>query len=64
MRSTKIRTIHNEKVCALIILLLLMSAGALGRYAINWYTIDCGGGTSSDTGITVTTMIRDRFINW
>ena len=47
MRSTNIRTMHNKKVCILIVLLLLLSVAALGQYAINWYTIDSGGGTSS-----------------
>ncbi|UCG47965.1 MAG: hypothetical protein JSU94_21105 [Phycisphaerales bacterium] len=47
MTSAKTKTHVRTKICFVLTLMLLVIVPAFGRYTIDWYTIDGGGGTSA-----------------
>ena len=64
MGSSNTDRLVRKNTCALLALLLLAIAPALGQYHIDWYTIDGGGGTSSGGPYTLAGTIGQPDADW
>jgi hypothetical protein len=64
MRPAKTKSNVRTKICVALMLLMGVVAPALGQYAIDWYTIDGGGGTSTGGPYVLTGTIGQPDADW
>ncbi|MHC4750093.1 MAG: hypothetical protein ACYTFW_09490 [Planctomycetota bacterium] len=64
MISAKTKAYVKMNICVILTLWMLVAVPSLGEDAIDWYTIDGGGGTSTGGPYTLTGTIGQPDAGW